>query len=51
MKRVERTNAVIVYPTQRAGLVQHSLYAMNMDRGRNCYSCGEFGYLAQNYRR
>jgi len=23
---------------------------MNVDRGRNCYDCGEFGHLARNYR-
>jgi len=48
---VERTNIVIVYPTQRAGLVQCSLYAMDVDRKKNCYSCGEFGHLAQNCKR
>jgi len=25
-------------------------YAMEVDHGKNCYSCGEFGYLAKNYR-
>ena len=24
---------------------------MDVDKGRNCYSCGEFGYLVQNCRR
>jgi len=29
----------------------HNPYAMDIDRGnRNCYNCGEFGYLARNYR-
>jgi len=51
MKGVERMNVVIVYSTQRAGLAQYSPYAMNVDRKRNCYSCGRFGHLAQNYRR
>ena len=23
---------------------------MNVDRGRNCYSYGEFDYIARNYR-
>jgi len=46
MKEVERTNAVIVYSTQRVGLAQHSLYTMDVDKGRNYYSCGRFGYLA-----
>jgi len=44
-------NAVIVYLTQRIVLAQHSLYAMDMDRGRNCYSYGGFSHLAQNCRR
>ena len=42
---VKRTNTVIVCSTQRAGLVQHNLYAMEVDRKRNCYSCGEFGHI------
>jgi len=26
-------------------------YAMNINRGKNCYSCGGFGYLAWNCRK
>jgi len=48
---VERINVVIVCPNQRAEFVQHNPYAMDVDRGRNCYSCGGFGYLAWNCRR
>ena len=44
-------NVVMVHPNQRAEFVQHNLYTMDVDRGRNCYSCGEFGHLIQNYRR
>lgn len=33
------------------GATKERLYAMKIDRGRNCYSCGEFGHLAQNCRR
>ena len=25
-------------------------YIMNVDKRRNCYSCGSFGYLGQNCR-
>jgi len=25
-------------------------YIVNVDRGRNCYSCGSFGHLGQNCR-
>jgi len=51
MEDIERTNAVMVHPTQRAGLVQYNTYTIEVDRGRNCYSCGKFGHLAQNCRR
>ena len=51
MEGVERTNTVIMHPTQRAGFTQYNLYAIDVDRGnRNCYSCGGFGHLARNYR-
>jgi len=48
---VERTNVVIVCPTQRTELAQCNLYAMDIDRGRNCYSCEGFGHLVQNCRK
>ena len=50
-KGVERANAVMACPNQRVGLVQYNLYAMDVNRGRNCYSCKGFGYLIQNCRR
>ena len=28
--------------------MQHNTYAMEVNRERNCYSCGGFGHLAQN---
>ena len=37
----------MVYPQQRVGFVQRNLYAMDVDRERNCYACGGFGYLAR----
>jgi len=30
--------------------IRKDSYAMEIDGGRNCYSCGNFGHLAQNYR-
>ena len=50
MEEVERTNAVMVNPQQRAGFPQRSSYAINIDRreNRNCYVCGGFGHLARN---
>ena len=47
MERVERIEVVMVYPQQRVGFVQRNLYAMDVDRERNCYACGGFGYLAR----
>jgi len=51
MEGMERTNAVVVRnPIQgqvegRMGM-RRDPYAMEVDRGRNCYSCGGFGHLA-----
>ena len=50
-EEVERINIVIVHSNQRVGFVQHNLYAMEVDKGRNCYSCRGFGHVAQNCRR
>jgi len=46
MEGVERTNTVIVCPNQQIGFTLYNLHAIDMDRGRNCYSCKGFGYLA-----
>ena len=51
MEEVERTNVVIVRPTQRAGLAQQNPYAMDIDRERNCYSYEGFDLIAWNCRR
>ena len=51
---VERMNVVIIRnqgQRQRIELPRRDLYAMEVDRGRNCYSCGGFGYLVWNCRR
>ena len=51
MEGVEKTNAVMVHPNQRVGLVQCNPYTMEVDRGnRNCYNCRGFGHLARNCR-
>jgi len=38
-------NEVMVHSTQRAWLAQYSPYIIDVDRERNCYSCGGFGHL------
>jgi len=51
MKRVERTEVVMVLSQQRAGFAQRNPYAMDMDRNnRNYYACGRFGHIARYYR-
>ena len=54
MEGVERTNAVVVRG-QGAGQgmgvpLRWDPYAMEVDRGRNCYACGGFGHMARNCR-
>jgi len=48
---VERTNAVVARnPLQeqekREGGMKRDPYTMDVDRGRTCYSCEEFGHPA-----
>jgi len=52
MEGVERTNAVVIRE-QRQGVgipPRQDPFAMEVDRGRNCYACGEFGHMAHHYR-
>ena len=54
MKGIERMNAVVVKGQgqgQTVGaLLRRDSYAMEVDRGRNCYTCGDFGYMAHHCR-
>ena len=52
MEGVERTNAVVIRGQgQGAGILpRRDLFAMEVDRGRNCYACGGFGHMARNCR-
>ena len=50
MEGVERTNVVVVRG-QGAGVPpRQDPFAMDIDRGRNCYACGGFGHMARNCR-
>jgi len=50
MEEVERTNAIMANPQQRAGFPQRNSYAMDVNRreNRNYYLCRGFGHLARN---
>ena len=52
MEGVERTNAVVVRGAgQGVGAPpRRDPYAMEVDRGRNCYACGGFGHMAHHCR-
>jgi len=49
MEGIERTNAVVMKGAgQGAGVPpRQDPFAMNIDRGRNCYACGGFGHMAR----
>ena len=54
MEGIERTNAVVIRG-QEAGQSMEvpprwDPYAMEVDRGRNCYTCGGFGHMAHHCR-
>jgi len=56
MEGVERTNAVVVRGSE-VGVEQNmrvpprwNPYAMEVDHGRNCYVCREFGHMARHCR-
>jgi len=48
MEGIEWTNTVVVRGVgQGAGIPPRwDLYAMEIDRGRNCFACGGFGHMA-----
>ena len=52
MEEIERTNTVIVRRSEQGARVppRRDPYAMEVDRGRNCYACGGFGHMAQHCR-
>jgi len=52
MEGVERTSAVVVREQgQSVGVPpRRDPFAMDIDRGRNCYACGGFGHMARHCR-
>ena len=52
MEGVERMNAVVVRGQgQNAGISpRRDPFAMEIDRGRNCFACGGFGHMARHCR-
>jgi len=52
MEGIERTNAVVVRGQgQGVGIPpRRDPFAMDIDRGRNCYACGGFGHMARHCR-
>ena len=46
MEGVKQMNMVVVRgPVQEIGISRRDPYAMEIDRGRNCYICGGFGHM------
>ena len=52
MEEIERMNAVVVRGQgQEMGTPsKRDPYAIEIDRGRNCYACGEFGHIVYHCR-
>jgi len=52
MEGVKRTNAVVVRGAGQGARVppRRDPFAMEIDRGRNCYACGGFGHMARHCR-
>ena len=52
MEGVERTNMVVIRGQgQGVGIPSRwDLFAMEVDRRRNCYTCGGFGHMAHHCR-
>jgi len=51
MEGIERMNVVVMRGAgQGTGISRRDPFAMEVDRGRNCYACGGFGHMARNCR-
>ena len=49
---VERINALIAYPQQQqvGFMPKYNTYAIEIDRGRNCYNYGKFRHITRHYK-
>jgi len=55
MKEMERTNAVVVRNSLQGqesgeGRIRRDSYTINIEREKNCYNCGGFGYITRHCR-
>ena len=50
MEGIKRTNAVVVKGQGTGVPPRRDPFAMDIDRGRNCYACGGFRHMAHNCR-
>jgi len=52
MEGIERTNAVVVRGSGQSARVplRQDPFVIEVDRGRNCYTCGGFGHMARHCR-
>ena len=50
MEEVERTNAVVVRELEQGigASLRRDPYTMEVNHGRNCYTCGGFGHMARH---
>ena len=52
MEGIERTNTVVVRGQGQGARIppRWDPFAMDIDRGRNCFACGGFGHMARHCR-
>ena len=50
MEEVERTNVVVIRGQNVGAPPRRDPYAIEVDRGRNCYACGGFRHMARHCR-
>ena len=50
MEGIERTNVVVVRGVGQGSPQRRDPFAMEVDRERNCFTCGGFGHMAHHCR-